>query len=793
MRLRNVRILGWLAVFSLGLALAGFGSITVLYFIYRHDVPQVLSAQDYRPPLKSKVFAQNGELLAEYGINERVIVPEDQMPKLVKQAFVAAEDKNFYSHYGIDFAGIINAVLQKISGQRATLRGASTITQQLAKSLLIKEEGYDQATARTISRKIKEAILARRLEENLSKDEILWMYLNEVYLGQSSYGVAAAARTYFHKNLNNISLSEIAILAGLPQAPSRFSPNGNMEKAELRQAYVLKRMLDDKYISQAEYDKALKDNKGLKVYEKENTFRKSAPYLAENIRRELISIYGEDRLYNDGLNIYTTINLDHQRLMTQVLQQGLMKIDKRQGFLWPIYKASPDERAMVKKLVQKINQEKLLALPELYFLAMVEKIDRAHAISITMGDEQGRIPWALAAWAHKNINDLKSGDVVLVKKVFDGVFSLEQEPKVEGAMFSIEPSSGYITALSGGYSFDKSEFNRVTQACRQPGSLFKPIVYSAAIALKKYTPATMVTDAPLTFYNGEDGIWKPKNLGGEYKGEVTMREALMNSMNVPTINIMADVGAKNVLDWAKKLGVTTPLKAELGTAIGSSCVTPWEMGQVFSLIANLGIKKEPYLIKEVTDRDQKRLSFKADITDPWITHDDRLETIFNSFANENTRVMSEEDAYTTHYLLTEVVKNGTARRAQELGRHLAGKTGTTNDSFDTWFSGYTKNLLSVVWVGYDNMETPLAAHEQGGRTALPLFIDFMKGALHHLPDEDWPMPSSMCWANIDKSTGLRVDFAHPMSFTAPFHCGLEPPLMESLPFRLEQAMDMGGM
>lgn len=783
-----IRFLWWFLALGFFIALLGASSAAILYAIFQKDVPKVMKAQDYRPAIKSKVFAQNGEIIAEFGLHERIVIPKGQMPKMLEEAFVAAEDKNFYHHYGIDFSQMFKAVVQSISGKRASLRGASTLTQQLAKSLLIKEEGYEQATARTISRKIKEAILARRLEQNLSKDEILWMYLNEVYLGQSSYGVAAAARTYFHKKLNSLTLGEVAIIAGLPQAPSRFSPATNMDKALVRQAYVLKRMLDDNYINKQQYDEALANNKNLVVFDKENSFRKAAPYVAEYIRLQLIKVYGEDRLYNDGLNIYTTIDMDHQKVMQHALQQGLMKIDKRQGNFRAIFSPTDaKDKAKAKSLLAKIDAQKKLGLPNNFFLAMVDHVQENREISVLVHDQAHSLGWL------PGFTSLKSGDVVLVRKNGEQFF-YEQEPLVEGAMFAIEPSSGYLTSMSGGYSFDRSEFNRVIKACRQPGSLFKPIVYSAAIALKQYTPATMIMDAPLTFYNGDDGSWKPKNLGNNYKGEVTMREALMNSMNVPTLNIMSDVGTKNVLDFAKRLGIQTPLKAELGTAIGSSCVTPWELAQVFLSIANRGEVVEPILIKEVTDRDHKRLSFKASGLDPWISRSDNFSMALNEFVTQKPRVMSEEDAYTMHYLLTEVVKNGTAQRARELGRFLAGKTGTTNDSFDTWFLGYTKTLLSAVWVGYDQMDTSLAAHEQGGRTALPLFLDFMKGALNYLPNEDWSMPSSMCLANIDKNSGLRVSSNYPLSFLAPFRCGLEPQLMDLVPKQnLEQAMDIQGM
>ncbi len=375
------------------------------------------------------------------------------------------------------------------------------------------------------------------------------------------------------------------------------------------------------------------------------------------------------------------------------------------------------------------------------------------------------------------------------------LYSLEQEPHIEGAMVSVEPQSGYITAMSGGYSFDRSEFNRVYQACRQPGSAFKPLVYSAAIALKKYTPATMVTDAPLTFRDGHnESTWRPKNLGNGYKGEVTVREAIMQSMNMPAINVLSDVGMNNFLEWAKRLGITTKLKAELGVSIGSSCVTPWELGRVFTTYANLGVAVPPMYIKEITDRNHERLMFAAKKSDPWIRRSDRLRQIIAKNFAEVQRVMEVEDAYTMHYLLSEVARNGTAQRTNVLGRHLAGKTGTTNDSFDTWFVGYAKNLLALVWIGNDTMDMPLSVNEQGGRTTLPVFVNFMGKALHNLPNEDWTMPPTMCEARIDSKTGLRIASEHPLSFVAPFRCGSEPALLDAAPRQsLEQAMDvMGG-
>lgn len=832
---RYVKIVGFM--FSISIILLMVLAVA-LYGRYRTEIPNVLLVEDYRPALKSKAYAQSGELIAEFGVIERIVMKPGTIPPLIAQAFIASEDKNFYRHHGIDLGGIINALLQSLLGDRKVLRGASTITQQLAKSLLIKEEGYEQATARTIARKVKEAILARKLEMHLSKEEILWIYLNDVYLGHGSYGIAAAARTYFHKEPKQLSIGEIAMIAGMPQAPGRFSPQVNLSAAISRQTYVLGRMVDEGFITKAQYDQALDENNDLKVFARENTFRKLAPYFSETIRRKLIDLYGEQRLYEDGLQIFTTLDLDHERAMQNTLKSGLIDIDKRQGFLGPVY--SPvDEKSKKSALdmVKKINSENSLFLAPSYWLAQVARVDEIHeALVIDMGIARGLVPLVAMAWARTRdpqlhyashqltsvAGVLKVGDVILVSSQTEadlhrqnqeyshpqklvnllhhysgqqlGLYSLEQEPKIEGAMLAIEPASGYVTAMQGGYSFDRSEFNRVYQACRQPGSLFKPIVYVAALESKKFTTASMILDAPLTFHDGiNETTWRPKNITARYKGEVTLHEALIQSMNVPTINIVSAIGIHNVLAWAKKLGVTTKLKAELGTGIGSSCVTPMELAKVFSTFANLGEQVEPTMIKEITDRDHQRMFLHVKKNDPWITRGERVNEIVKSAFTPKTRVIEKEEAYIMHYLLSQTAQFGTAQRTNILHRHLGAKTGTTNDSFDVWFAGYSKDLMSLVWIGNDKMDMPLGIYEQGGRTTLPLFTDFMSQALAGLPDLDWPRPASLCEAHIDARTGLRVTEDHPLSFLSPFRCGTEPPFMDSQPHKsLEEAQETMG-
>lgn len=828
-----LRIAKWGFPFLMGaLGLSMFGAYK-LYQMYRHEIPQVHKAADYRPNLKSRLFAENGELIAEFGVDGRILTPLGQIPARVYEAFIAAEDKHFFKHYGIDVMGIVSSVFQVAKGQRSALRGASTLTQQLAKGLLVKKEGYSLATARTFSRKIKEALLALKLERHLSKQEILYMYLNEVYLGHGSYGVAAAAHNYFRKDLKDLSLGQIAILAGLPQAPSRFSPITNLSAAIARQSYVLTRMREDGFISQSDQEKAINDNKNLIVYAREDNFRTSAPYFSEHIRRQLLQEFEYNIIHEEGLNIYTTLDIDREIAMQKSLKNGLIEIDKRQGFLGPIFQPQdPNERALAHKTMSEINLKNSLDLAPSYRLAQVERVDHGlEAIFISTGAEQGVLPLAGMTWARKRDASrhyessrlssvgsvLKPGDIILVKEQTrvamekmaraQGVlssferlantlplYSLEQEPSIEGAMLAIEPNSGYVQAMNGGYSFERSEFNRAYQACRQPGSVFKPVVYSAAIALKNYSPATMVLDAPLTFRDSvNESSWKPKNIEQRYKGEVTVREAVTNSMNVPTLNVMADVGTKTVIDWAAKLGIKSNLKPELGTAIGSSCITPWELAKVFLVMANLGEVVEPIFIKEIIDRDHKRLRFNAHPSDPWITRSDRIAQALTSFASKKNMVMQPEDAYTMHYLLSEAARFGTGQRTNLLGRTLAGKTGTTNDSFDTWFAGYAKNLLGVVWVGSDTMEMPLGVYEQGGRTAVPLFNAFLGPALRGLPDEGWQMPKSMCLARIDARSGLRIESFHPQSFIAPFRCGQEPRLMADAPeHSLEQTLEMMG-
>jgi penicillin-binding protein 1A len=808
-RLAKILALGLGIALGLGVLVVGLG-----FSLIDQNLPHLAKISDYHPKESTRVYAKNGELIGELGQWSRQVAAPDQIPDLVGQAFIASEDQNFLRHHGIDFLGIAQALWQTLTGQRETLRGASTITQQLAKSLMITVDGYQKATERSLARKVKEAILAVKLENSLTKPEILWIYLNEVYLGNGSYGVQAAAQNYFRKSLSQLTIGEIAMLAGLPQAPSRYSPQSNMPAALKRQHYVLGRMLSDGYITDEQHAQAMRENSQIVAYERENSFRRVAPYFLEHIRQSLIAQYGEEKVYGEGLKVFTTLDMDRQNAMQEAVWRQVGIIDKRQGFMGPLFRPELRPISEVEAVVKRINDEDLLALPPGHYLATVEQIAISqHCVRISLGTTAGVIPLSLMRWARfpdPSVNaerallsrvessPLKVGDVILVQKQ-EGeahgmpIFSLETEPKIESAMVAIEPDSGYVEALVGGYSFDKSEYNRVFQACRQPGSAFKPIVYSAAIALKNYTPATMLMDAPLTFRDTQnESSWKPKNFGHNYRGEVTLREALTQSMNVPTINLMADVGIHNVTDWAKSLGITSPIKLELGSAIGSSCLSMWELSQAFLHMPNRGLKIEPMMVREITDHNHQRLFTKFYESDPWARRPDRMAALIKRQAAPPPKVMSEETAYTMHYLLREAARTGTAAGTNVLHRKVAGKTGTTNDSFDVWFAGYVKQLLAIAWVGNDLMDTPLGIYEQGGKTALPLFNDFMSIALQGVPDEDVPLPASMCEVRIDASTGLSLAEDHPLSFVAPFKCGEEPALKGSLSSSqtLEQALEI---
>lgn len=840
-----VQVAGFVA--SVGVVVGGIVG-AALFGVYSQDLPPIVTVEDYHPKLATRVYSVDGRLIGEFGTERRILVPYERIPKRLLQAFIAAEDSAFFEHGGINYLGIVRAVVFRVIGKTDRISGTSTLTQQLAKGLLVEHMGYEAATERSMSRKIKEAILAKRLEAALTKEEILYLYLNHVFLGHGAYGVQAAAEHYFRKDVEELTLPEVALLAGLPQAPSRYSPLINEKAATQRVRTVLRRMKANGFISEAAMNEALAVNLVEIVHPRDDRFRDTAPYFTEHVRRYLYDTYGEKALYEGGLRVYTTLDLERQNHAENALVEGIREVDKRQGYRGAIANlASEKDRAKLAKLVedkQIQGQELQQGWP---YMAVVTKVDRRKQwAEVKVGLTDGIVPLASMRWARKpNPNEywenhmvsrvehvLKEGDVIMVtpttldelKKTAmtpdalkalperpEGatipadpkarlpawarpLFALDQVPLVEGALIAMNPHTGYVEAMIGGYAFENSEFNRAFQACRQPGSAMKPIVYSAAVVREDYTPATMILDTPITVRDADIGkSWKPQNFELAYKGEVTAREALMNSMNIPALHTMQKVGVKDVLAWAKRLGIKTELKEELGTAIGSSCVTPWELTNAYTTFARGGLRPEPVFIKRIVDRSGNVLESHAAANDPWQTQDEQLDSLYRQLLQPPYRVMDAQDAFVTNYLLTQVATHGTAARASSLRQPVAGKTGTTNDSFDTWFVGYTPSLVTSVWVGYDTYEMPLATREQGGRTALPIWLDFMKNALKGKTEPSFTEPPDICYARVDSRTGKRVYDAVPGSFVAPFRCGTEPQSAPVAGVSLEDAVKRGGI
>ncbi len=809
--------------FGVVMGAAGAAVVTGVFVYYAKDLPEFDNVNQYRPKLATKVYSVDGRLIGEFYEERRVVVPYERIPKRLVQALMSSEDKKFFDHHGIDYVGMANAVLQKIM-HGGKLRGASTLTQLLAKSLLVSSVGFAAATERSVKRKVREALLAVRLEEDLNKEEIMWLYMNQVYLGHGAYGVQAASENYFKKNVDELNLAEMALLAGLPQAPSKWSPIVKPTAARARQEYVLKRMVDDGYITDAERQEALALSVEKTVKPRDERFMDTAPYFAEHVRRYLVDKYTNKELLTGGLTVWTTLDLEREGAAEQALINGVREVDRRQGYLGPVVDGSlMKDPKKVDEALAAIEKNMLPKSGELVegdqVLVVVTAVDTEKQwATVRAGTKhKGVLPLAGMRWARKpkptenwefhkvtSIREVvKVGDIVLAqpwfsKKAFlqnamganesasklppeddisatSPVFTLDQAPRVQGSLISMNPATGYVEAMIGGYSFEQSEFNRAFQSCRQPGSAFKPIVYSAAIVREEYTPATMILDTPITLRDDEIGkSWKPQNFDGDFKGEVTCREALMNSMNMPALHTMLKVGTKNVIDWAHHLGIKTELKEELGTALGSSCVTPWELTSVYTMFARNGLRPEPVFIKRIVDRDGKVLEQHASPNDPWQTHEQKFSALYRFLEEKPARLMQPDDAWLIHWLLTQVATRGTAARAASLHHPVAGKTGTTNDSFDTWFAGYTPTLVTTVWVGYDDYQYPLAVGEQGGKTSLPIWLEFMGKALDGKDDGDFREPAGICNARVDGRNGHRIFEDAPGSFVAPFKCGKEP-------------------
>lgn len=759
-RKEKSRIVSILLKTGIALSVAALFAFVGYFFFLLAKLPKVDSLADYKPPIVTQVLGDDGSLVGEFYIERRTVVPVNKVPRKMIQAFVAAEDSNFYKHRGLDYLGIVRAAFKNIISLRKK-EGASTITQQVAKSMLLTSE-------KKFSRKLKEAILAKRMEEKLSKDEILYIYLNQIYLGAGSYGVQAAAETYFGKDVENLNLAEMAMLAGLPKAPNTYSPIKHLDKARERQAYVLGRMAEEGYITQAESDHA--KNTPIIIRSMKQVNSDQSAYFLEQIRMQLEDKYGEDLLYKGGLKIYTTMNAQMQRAAYIGIVDGLKALDKRQGFRGPLqYLQAAEVDGFCKKIEDGIDSASLKQGAT--YMGVVVGVNPAKGeLSVRVGDRTGALARKDMAWAGKlNLanaygkqegkwKSIPLGAVIEVSvkspdfNKTGAVLALDQEPEAQAAIVAMDPKNGAVRAIVGGYNFRKSQFNRALQAKRNPGSAFKPVIYAAALD-KGMTAASIIDDSQAEYDSGKEKAWKPKNYDNTYRGPVTMREALTNSINVVSVKILDAIGVDYAIEYAKKLGIASPLSNNLTLALGSSSITPMELTSAYSVFASGGNKVTPYFVTKVVDGEGKTLEeFTPPAPEP---------------------VISPETAYIMTNLMESVVTSGTGQRAAALGRPVAGKTGTTNDMKDAWFVGYVPQLVAGVWVGFDQ-ERSLGAGGSGGQAAAPIWTEFMQGALSGIPSEAFTPPEKVTYALINPRTGKLAQQGSAGSVMECFISGTEP-------------------
>jgi penicillin-binding protein 1A len=701
-------------------ALALALTIAVALAMAYPNLPDVSDLADYRPKLPMRVYSAEGALLGEFGEERRNLTPIDEIPQVMKDAVLAIEDSRFFEHGGVDYRGLLRAALANLG--KAKSQGASTITMQVARNVYLSSE-------KTFTRKIYEILLTFKLEHLLTKNQILEIYMNQIYLGNRAYGFAAAAETYFGKPLKSISVAEAAMLAGLPKAPSAYNPISNPKRARVRQLYIIERMEENGFITTAQAQEAKQEN--LKIRTNANSTRVHAEYVAEMARQLIFAQYGNEA-YTRGLNVYTTLRASEQDVAYQSLRRGIMDYERRQHYRGPEQfiqlptSAEDAEDAIDDALANHPDNGDLLAAVVLD--ANPRRIMAARAdgeqIEIT-GDGLKPAQSGLSDKAPPNIK-IRRGAIIRVAKTAKNTWEITQLPQVEGAFIALDPRDGAIHALVGGFDFDKNKFNHVTQAWRQPGSSFKPFIYSAALE-KGFTPATVVNDAPLFFDAGTTGgqAWEPKNYDGKYDGPMTLRTGLAKSKNMISIRVLQAVGPKTAQEWVSRFGFDADKHPPyLTMALGAGSVTPMQMATAYSVFANGGYRVTPWLITRVTDHKGKALS---EFTPPPLT--------------EQPRAIDARNAFIMDSLLQEVTRAGTAARAQATLKRpdLYGKTGTTNDSVDAWFAGFQPTLTAVTWIGYDQPRN-LGSRETGGGLSLPIWINFMEKALKGVPVAETAVP-----------------------------------------------------
>ncbi len=725
--------------------ISGVLIITVLWN-YSNDLPDYKFLKNFKPSVSSKVYSGNGNLVADFSKEKRVFVPFNSIPKNVINAFLSAEDKNFFSHPGVDAKGVMRAVINNISNILSSrrLEGASTITQQVAKNFLLTNEV-------SINRKIKEAILAFRIERALSKERILELYLNQIYLGSGAYGVAAASLEYFDKSIRDLNYSEAALLAALPKAPSRYNPYRNPKMAKFRRNLVLKNLYENNYLTFEWYEK-LKNEK-IKLKKTEKVYQEDAQYYIEDVRKKVIEIFGYDKVYKQGLNINTPIDLNLQKIATNSLREGLISYDKRKGWRGPL--SNKNYNSQWAKDLENFKLENSIN----WKLAIIKKLNKFSATIETQDKINGIIEYKNISWTKKEFKQLlKPGDIVYVENIKDNIFSLKQLPKVNGGIVVMDPYTGRVLALSGGFSFKKSEFNRATQANRQPGSAFKPFVYALALE-NNFSPTTLILDAPLVLDQGEDlKMWKPENYGKKFYGPSTLRVGLEKSRNLMTVRIAQSLGIEKIINFSKNLKIYENPEELLSISLGSAETTLLKLTSAYSVFLNGGKLVEPILIDRIQDSEgntiynnDKRKCINCD----QISY---MSSDYPYIKNTYKQIFSKETAFQMTSILEGVVKRGTAKKLKDLKLNIAGKTGTTNNNTDTWFIGYTSNLLVGVYVGSDS-PSPLGKFETGSKTALPIFKRFIKDSVKKSDARPFKAAKGTVMMVVDPSTGQKAKFS----------------------------------
>lgn len=858
-----------------------FLSSTGAFFLYKSvkaSLPEVIKLEDYKPLLVSQVFDRNGKKIGEFSRERRVLVPYKDIPELVIKSFIAAEDDTFFEHKGINLQALIRAFIANMRAGR-NVQGGSTITQQVAKTLIL------QASEKTYARKLRDMLLAIQMEENLSKGDILYLYLNQIYFGQSAYGIEMASQTYFRKPAKKLTIPEAAMLAGLPKAPSDYSPVKNPIRAKERQVYVLHRLSEIGYITKEQAQEYIKTP--VKVYLKEE-YEIIAPFYLETLRQLLVQQLGEDVILNQGVKIQTGLDLNKQIAANEAVVKGLKELDKRQGFRGPlkvleeeseyaeflekekksiIMESNPErtiledgtfaEVDIIKKgriITKKVDEKAIVSnLPSYLeinknYEAIVSQVNDAEAyVEILLPESKGIIELESMTWARKVNFDVKSegneikkpssalkkGDVILVK-ILDEKFSwrktrgknipkidiskhlaveLDQEPLVEGSLLSIDQQTQDVLAMVGGYSFVRNEYNRALQAARQTGSSFKALVYAAALE-KGYNASTKIIDAPLVYKqaSGEEGqgdekIWKPSNHGKEFSGEITMRNALVKSLNIPSVKIVEDIGVDFATDFSQRLGIFSKLNPDYTLVLGSSSVTLYEMTKAFSELGRLGKRTRPMIVKKVLDTKGKtlleNLSLDARFTNEMTPIEEKFAQKRKEFEGQDKneenapsspfffddpdQLIRPEVAATITHMLRGTVEDayGTGGRAAQLGREVAGKTGTTNGYVDAWFIAYSAQIATGVWVGFDKEQT-IGRGEVGGKAALPIWLDYMKVAHTGLPPMSFPIPEGVKIVKVDAESGKLANSASQRTIMQAYLEGTEPTAAES---RSEETTD----